>query len=114
MVVKRFGVLSVGKILGTVYALLGLVIGAFTALFSLLGAAIGAADPDASGAILGGVFVGVGSIILFPLFYGVLGFTGGNNNGGALQRDRGFYRRHQDRGRVVGLAPSAYHPHVDR
>ncbi len=43
MVVRKFGVLSAGKVLGALYALLGLVVGAFTVLFSLLGAAIGAA-----------------------------------------------------------------------
>ncbi len=80
MVVKKFGVLSAGKVLGALYALLGLIIGAFTALFSLLGAAIGAAGAESTegaGAALGGVFIGVGSIIFFPLFYGILGFIGG-------------------------------------
>jgi hypothetical protein len=62
------------------YALLGLIIGAFTALFSLLGAAIGAAGAESTegaDAALGGVLIGVGSIIFFPLFYGILGFIGG-------------------------------------
>ena len=36
MVVKRIGNLSLGKVMGAVYALLGLVIGAIYALFALL------------------------------------------------------------------------------
>lgn len=74
MVVKRVKVLSAGKVLGALYALLGLIIGASTALFSLLGAA---GSSDGMGAALGGVFVGVGSIIFLPLLYGLLAFVGG-------------------------------------
>jgi hypothetical protein len=48
MVVIRVGALSFGKILGSVYALLGLVIGPFFALFSVLGSllviAVGGSD----------------------------------------------------------------------
>lgn len=81
MVVRRVGVLSVGKVLGGLYALLGLVIGAFYALFALLFAVIGASTASSSGDALiggaGGVVFGILSIVLFPLFYGLLGFIGG-------------------------------------
>lgn len=76
MVVRRLGVVSVGKVFGAIYALLGLILGLFFALFSLLGAAIGASQEGAEGAIFGIVF-GVFSVVLWPLFYGVLGFFGG-------------------------------------
>jgi hypothetical protein len=80
LVVRRVGALSLGKILGAVYALLGLVIGAFFALFSvlgsLLGIAVGGSDTQGSEALFGVLF-GVGSIIFLPIFYGILGFIGG-------------------------------------
>lgn len=76
MVVRKFGVLSVGKIMGVVYALLGLILGIFTALFSIMGSAIGMMNSDSS-ALFGGLFVGVGSIIFLPLLYGIIGFIFG-------------------------------------
>lgn len=81
MVVRRVGILSLGKVLGAVYALLGLVIGAIYALFALLFAVIGIAgaqqssDAFAGGAL--GVVFGIGSIIFFPIIYGIFGFLGG-------------------------------------
>lgn len=75
--IRRFGVLSVGKVMGMTYALLGLLGGAIFALFSLFGAALGASlAEDSAGAIPGALF-GVGAIILFPIIYGVIGFLGG-------------------------------------
>jgi hypothetical protein len=72
MVLKRVGVLSVGKILGAMYAVLGLVEGAFVALISLLGASMG----ERGGWLpFGGL--GIAAIILFPLIAGVLGFIFG-------------------------------------
>jgi threonine/homoserine efflux transporter RhtA len=68
--------LSLGKVLGALYALLGLVAGAFFALFSLLGAAIGMANSESSDAFVGLLF-GVGSVIFLPIFYGVLDFVFG-------------------------------------
>jgi hypothetical protein len=72
--------LSLGKVLGAAYALLGLIIGALFALFSVLGSLLGVAvgGPDAQGSdALIGLLFGVGSIIFLPLFYGILGFIGG-------------------------------------
>lgn len=81
MVVRRIGVLSAGKVLGALYALLGLIIGLFYALFALLFALIGVAgaanSQDALIGGAGGVIFGVLSVVLFPLFYGILGFIGG-------------------------------------
>lgn len=81
MVVRKIGVVSCGKVSGVLYALFGLLIGACVALFSLLGAGAMMAAHDESGAgAMGGAFgaiFGVGAIILFPLFYGILGFIGG-------------------------------------
>lgn len=81
MVLRRVGVLSVGKVMGALYALLGLIIGAIYALFAILIGLIGASTASNSGDALiggaGGVVFGVLSIILFPIFYGILGFIGG-------------------------------------
>jgi len=78
MVLRRIGVLSAAKVSGILYAGLGLLIGGFFSLFAILG--LGAAaltnDQGGGGAFLGLIF-GIGSIVLFPLFYGVIGFLGG-------------------------------------
>ena len=70
MVLKSFGVFSVGKMLGTMYAIIGLIIGAFVSLFALIGA-----SAEGEGAM--GLLLGVGAIILMPIFYGISGFIGG-------------------------------------
>ena len=67
--IKRIGVLSCGKLFGALYALMGLVFGVLMALVSFAGAAF-----NSSGLGVFGIFFGVGAIIMFPVFYGVLGF----------------------------------------
>ena len=67
---RRVGVLSVGLVLGAVYALIGLIAGFFITVIST---AVGGAF-DAGG--LGFLF-GAGSIIFLPIFYGIIGFIGG-------------------------------------
>ena len=65
--VKRIGVLSLAKILGFLYAIFGLVLGALFSIFSLFG----------FGADETGLFFGLASIIIVPLLYAVFGFVGG-------------------------------------
>ena len=65
--VKRIGVLSLAKILGILYAIFGLIVGALFALFPLIGLS---ADET-------GLFFGTVSIIIFPILYGIMGFIGG-------------------------------------
>lgn len=82
MVIRRVGVLSLGKVLGVLYALLGLVFGAITAFFwtmtVLLGVAAGGQDAEGTGALVGfGLLFGVGALILYPVLLGILGFVGG-------------------------------------
>lgn len=74
MIVKRVGPLSMGKISFVVYAVIGLIIGAIVALLALFGAALG--DAGSSGPFLG-MALGVGAIIILPIFYGLLGFLAG-------------------------------------
>lgn len=75
MVLKRIGVMSCGKVLGALYALMGLVIGAIFTLFSLIGTAVGMSSGSEDAWI--GAVVGVGAVVFFPIFYGILGFLGG-------------------------------------
>ena len=71
MVVKRVGILSMGKVLGCVNALLGLIVGGlFTFLSLFLFLAVGR---EAGPALL----FGVGAIVILPVLYGVGGFIGG-------------------------------------
>ena len=71
MVIRRFAPLSCAKMVGTLYIFVGLLMGG---IFSL--AALGGAfAADTADAPLFGAFIGVGSIIFFPVFYGCLGFV---------------------------------------
>jgi hypothetical protein len=72
MVITRVSPLSVAKVAGLLYALIGLIFGVFVSLAALAGAFAGA-DND-QGAFLG-AFFGVGSVILLPIFYGCMGFV---------------------------------------
>jgi len=76
MTLKSLGVLSCGKISGLMYAAIGIIVGLVFSMFSMLGAAMGIAENEPGGAVLGLVF-GVGAIIVMPIFYGVIGFVGG-------------------------------------
>ena len=68
MIIKRIDPMSCAKITGVLYAILGLIGGAFVSLFAMVGATF---SPSSSGM---GVLFGVGAIIVFPIFYGVIGF----------------------------------------
>jgi hypothetical protein len=70
--VKSVGVLSSGIVMGALFAVLGLLVGGILTLASLAGAL---ADGGQAGAMA--AMVGVGAVIVVPLFYGVLGFIGG-------------------------------------
>lgn len=69
MVIRRFEPLSCAKIAGTLYVVLGLVFGAMFSLISLFGVFAGGDRSSPFGAILG-----VGAIVLLPIFYGAMGF----------------------------------------
>lgn len=78
MIVKRIGVLSLGKVMATIYGGMGLLFGLIFSFVSLLGLAFGAALQDGSGleSMFGLVF-GVGAVVFLPVFYGLMGFLGG-------------------------------------
>jgi membrane protein insertase Oxa1/YidC/SpoIIIJ len=79
MVVKRIGPLSVGKICFAMYAVIGLLAGLFFASVGFLWSSrLTASNPDNTWLpSMLGQFMGIGAIILFPIFYGVIGFVGG-------------------------------------
>ncbi len=76
MVLKRVGILSVAKVLGVLYAVIGVVIGFVFSIVSLLGAFAGSMGHGGPEPLLGALF-GVGAIVMLPIMYGVIGFVGG-------------------------------------
>ncbi len=68
-IIKRFDVISVGKI----YGMLGVIMGAIVGIIFLLLAFIGFPLGGASSSILLGLF----SLILYPIFLGIGGFING-------------------------------------
>ena len=73
MIIRRIAPLSVAKIAGTVYGILGLIFGAMIALFSSVSSTFLAAQTRAMSPLLG-LVMGIGAIVILPVFYGVLGF----------------------------------------
>ena len=86
LTIKQIGILSFAKFLAVLYAGFGLIVGLFVSLFSIFGsmlAAFLASTPPlrnlagaSRGSMISLVF-GIGAIIAFPIFYGILGFIGG-------------------------------------
>jgi hypothetical protein len=76
MVLKSVGVVSAGKISGLLYGGMGLIVGFFFTVFALVGAGMGAMAEQDMGAVFA-MFMGVGAIVAFPIFYGVMGFVCG-------------------------------------
>jgi len=76
--VRSIRVLSLGKVMGTIYAGMGLLFGLIFSFVSLLGVAFGAALQEGTGfESMFGLLFGVGAVILLPIFYGLMGFLGG-------------------------------------
>jgi len=70
MVITRIGPMSVAKITGTLYAVMGLIMGAFFSLIALAGGFASADSPAGLSSLLG-----VGAIVIFPILYGCIGFV---------------------------------------
>lgn len=70
MVITRVGPLSVAKVAGLLYVVLGLLAGGLLSLFAMAGFAAGASDRSPFAALFG-----VGAVILFPILYGCFGFV---------------------------------------
>jgi len=69
--IKRFGVLSVGRAFGIMYGLMGLILGAILSVLSLIVSVLSGQS------LILNPLVGVWSIVLLPLFYGIVGFLMG-------------------------------------
>jgi hypothetical protein len=69
--IKRVGVLSLAKIIGLIYTVIGLILWLFMGCFMLIGLA--AQPTDAPGEML----VMLGFVCFMPFIYGVMGFVGG-------------------------------------
>jgi hypothetical protein len=83
MVIKRVGPLSCAKIAGTVYAIMGLIIGGIVSLVALAGGLISNAARAGAGGLASssgigagaGAMIGVSAIVFFPILYGCMGFV---------------------------------------
>ena len=71
MIVKRIGPLSLAKVSGMLYAMIGLLIGGCLALVSVVG---GAVAQRPGGPFLG-MALGVGAVFVLPILYGGVGFV---------------------------------------
>lgn len=71
MVIKRVSPLSCAKIVGVLYAFMGLLFGALLSLLATIGAF---AAPDVGTGMLG-AFFGIGAVVFLPIFYGCMGFV---------------------------------------
>lgn len=70
MELKKIRPVSVGKVVGALYAALGLIGGGITSLISLV---MSTAVENMGASPL----LGLGAICLFPIFYGIVGFITG-------------------------------------
>ena len=66
MVINRVGPLSAAKVVGLLYTIVGLAMGAIFSLVSLAGVGPGRGDA--------GPLFGAAAIVFFPVAYGVVGF----------------------------------------
>lgn len=70
LLVNKIGPMSLGKLLGLMYAIFGLIIGALMSLISMGNMMYGG-----FGARI--MMFGIGAVIAFPIFYGIMGFISG-------------------------------------
>lgn len=71
MVIKSVGALSCAKIVGTLYAVIGLLIGACFSLIAMVG---GFAAGGERGLGAYSTMFGIAGIVVLPIVYGILGF----------------------------------------
>ena len=74
MVIRKIDPLSVGKIAGLLYAVIGLLIGALVSVIAMAGARLGGEAGDSVPLV--GMLFGAGAIIFLPICYGIVGFIG--------------------------------------
>jgi hypothetical protein len=73
MVINRVSPLSVAKLAGLLYAVLGLIFGAIISIIALAGGmGVNADEPDAA---FPSLIFGAGAVIVLPILYGCMGFV---------------------------------------
>ena len=76
MVLKSIGVLSAAKVVGVLYAVMGLLMGVvFGAVFAMIPAMAGPEGQGVPGWLA--PMFGFGAIVFMPIVYGICGFIGG-------------------------------------
>lgn len=76
MTIKRIDPMSLARITGLLYAVLGLLLGALLSVISFTMASILPTSVPSQFGVFRMLF-GVGAVILLPCLYGALGFVGG-------------------------------------
>jgi len=69
--ITKFDVVSLGKVMGLTYAVIGFFVGLIFSVFSFVGV-FAATNSSFFGALFG-----IFAIILLPIFYGIMGFVSG-------------------------------------
>jgi len=72
MIIKRIGPMSVARLSGMLYAVMGLLFGGIISLIAMAGGFGSGGD----GATPFGGFMGVAAVVVLPICYGLLGFVG--------------------------------------
>lgn len=75
--IKKVDPFSLAKVLGLLYALLGVIIGLMFAAFGSILADFPMAQNDEATQTMFSTFFGIGSIIFFPILYGIIGLVAG-------------------------------------
>jgi nitrate/nitrite transporter NarK len=76
MVLKSIGVMSAAKVVGVLYAVMGLLMGlVFGAIFAMIPSAMAADGGEVPGWLA--PMFGLGAIVFMPVLYGICGFIGG-------------------------------------
>lgn len=68
--------MTVGKLMGVLYAIIGLVAGLFMAAMAMVGAVAGG-NAAGGNAAIGGIIAAILMLVLMPLIYGAIGFVAG-------------------------------------
>ena len=69
--IKRIGVLSLAKIIGLIYTVIGLIVWLFMGCFMLIGVMAQPTETPAEAMVM------LCFVCIIPFFYGVMGFVGG-------------------------------------
>ncbi len=72
MIIRKVGVVSLARILATIYAVFGLIAGAVLTIVALAGFDLGESSDELARAVFGPA-----AIILLPIFYGIVGYLAG-------------------------------------